>query len=896
MNRDVVYVSMNYRPGPLGYLSSDDKHIKSFGRNTNPVTIAGLSSGATCVHLQYFFPLPKGVFHRGISQGGTVIAPWAIRKAPLKEAKRLAAFIVENKLPGAFITDYPYRLLKSGNITDAPWITEATTEEGILGIMCFGFHYEDLNEHWNTVLSYVLDYEHTAAESDKTSVAQEIKKFYFGNNQVTEDNVQSLIKLFSNRYFHLDLEKSTRLHAKVAKSPVYSYIYRYKLEKRNENFDQVFGLEKYGVDHTSDAALLYTLPSAGMSSPEDKFPKSDERIKDLMVDFVTFFAKNEQPISNGITWEPVTDLNEFRYLCIHNDEVKTVAKHELAPVEFWESLPLKKYDNVVRVSISLSLGEDRPMVEISLGKVRGHYLQSYGGRKFAAFEGIPYAKPPVDELRFEEPSEVEPWTGIWEANIVHTCLHLAWGTGQITGSEDCLYLNVYVPDDELDDEPDLDVIVHTHAGSFIFGDPSIARPEYLMDRNVVYVSMSYRLGPLGFLSTEDDVVSGNMGLKDQVMALRWVQKHITSFGGNLNSVTLSGVSAGASCAHFHYFSPLSRGLFHRGISQGGTALAPWALHEAPLKEAKRLAASIGCDDSSREKLISCLKRRSARQIVQKLYDTPIGILPLAPFSPVVEDELPGAFITDHPHKLLKSGNITDVPWIITGTTEEGIYGIKGLNYQYDDLNKHWNTLLPYVLDYIHTVAESDKASVAQKIKKFYLDGNEVTEDNIQSFIKLIGDRYFYLSLEESARLQAKMMKSPVYSLIYGYNVEKREGVFDQMFGPEKYGVSHGSDTLMVYTANFYGFIFPGGKLSESDERIKELLVDFVTSFAKDGKPTSNGITWEPVIDSDGFRYLYIDNDEIEMVTKNELAPTEFWQSLPLKEYDNIVGDPSKDEL
>ncbi|KAF2889709.1 hypothetical protein ILUMI_16464 [Ignelater luminosus] len=108
-----------------------------------------------------------------------------------------------------------------------------------------------------------------------------------------------------------------------------------------------------------------------MLSPEDKLPKSDERIKDLMVDFVTSFAKNGQPISNGITWERVTDSNEFRYLFIHNDEVKMVAKHQLAPVEFWESLPLKEYDNVVGAF------SGTPFTSIIENKLPGAFITDY---------------------------------------------------------------------------------------------------------------------------------------------------------------------------------------------------------------------------------------------------------------------------------------------------------------------------------------------------------------------------------------------------------------------------------------------------------------------------------------------------------------------------------------
>ncbi|KAF2904195.1 hypothetical protein ILUMI_01987 [Ignelater luminosus] len=384
-----------------------------------------------------------------------------------------------------------------------------------------------------------------------------------------------------------------------------------------------------------------------------------------------------------------------------------------------------------------------------------------------------------------------------------------------------------------------------------------------------------------------------MGLKDQAMALRWVHKHIKSFGGNTNSVTIAGGSAGAVCVHLHYFSPLSKGLFHRGISQGGTALAPWAIHKTPLKEAKRLGASLGCDTSSTRELIKCLKQKPTIEIIKNaIYSPIINSFPITPFSPVVEKESPGAFITDDPYKLLRSGNITDVPWLSGATTEEGILILQLLKFQYNDLNERWNIVLSDVLNYERTIAESDKIDVANKIKKFYLNDNEVTEDNIQSAIKLFSDRYFHLDLDRSARLQASAAKSPVYSYIYGY---RQDVSLKELYGVTKYyGVAHGSDAALLYVIKFFGVTFSKDKLSKSVEKIKEFFLDIVTSFARDGNPISNGITWEPVVDSDEFRYLFIHNDDIKMTSKNELAPVWFWQSLPLREYENSIS--KKDEL
>jgi bile salt-stimulated lipase len=202
---------------------------------------------------------------------------------------------------------------------------------------------------------------------------------------------------------------------------------------------------------------------------------------------------------------------------------------------------------------------------------------------------------------------------------------------------------------------------------------SCSRPEFLMDRDVIFITFNYRLGILGFLSTEDDVVPGNNGLKDQVMALRWVQNHITSFGGNPDSVTLTGLSAGGSSVHFHYFSEMSKGLFHRGFSQSGVALNSFSLQEDALKKAQRLADAVGCPSTPTQALVDCLKQRHHTQILEKV---PLffgySFLPFAPFAPVVEKGSK-PFLSEHPYSLLTKGKINDVPWISSNTAHEGIF-------------------------------------------------------------------------------------------------------------------------------------------------------------------------------------------------------------------------------
>ena len=160
---------------------------------------------------------------------------------------------------------------------------------------------------------------------------------------------------------------------------------------------------------------------------------------------------------------------------------------------------------------------------------------------------------------FQDPVEVEPYDEEFDATddgIV--CPQFAIGAGEAMGDEDCLNLNVYTPKV---DKKKRAVMVYIHGGAFITGGGSSSTfgPAYLVENDVVVVTFNYRLGALGFLATEDKAATGNMGIKDQILALKWVQNNIAAFGGDPNKVTIFGEDAGAASVSIHLMSPESNG-------------------------------------------------------------------------------------------------------------------------------------------------------------------------------------------------------------------------------------------------------------------------------------------------------------------------------------------------
>lgn len=218
-----------------------------------------------------------------------------------------------------------------------------------------------------------------------------------------------------------------------------------------------------------------------------------------------------------------------------------------------------------------------PVVAVTGGQIRGS-LASDGG---AAFKGIPFARPPVGDLRWREPQPVEPWKGIRETTTFHpACTQLSegWNAAEVpTSTEDCLYLNVATP--EWPPKTRRPAMVWIHGGSNLSGagEAPAFDERALVRHGIVWVTVNYRLGALGFLAHPELVresahhSSGNYGLLDQIAALGWVRDNIVSFGGDPNNVTLAGESAGAWDTSLLMTSPLARGLFHRAIQESGAA-------------------------------------------------------------------------------------------------------------------------------------------------------------------------------------------------------------------------------------------------------------------------------------------------------------------------------------
>uniref|UniRef100_A0A8D8SMT7 Carboxylic ester hydrolase n=1 Tax=Cacopsylla melanoneura TaxID=428564 RepID=A0A8D8SMT7_9HEMI len=530
-------------------------------------------------------------------------------------------------------------------------------------------------------------------------------------------------------------------------------------------------------------------------------------------------------------------------------------------------------------------------VNVKQGLISGTTQTVRNGKVVEKFLNIPYAQPPVGKRRFKDPEPVKPWPGVWNATNengdLQKCIqlmHEPGGPNNVGGYEDCLYLSVYTPKSPQDgaSNPKWDVIVYIHGGAFMFGQGYIYEPFPLLEKHdVVYVSINYRVGPLGFLSTGDDVVPGNMGLKDQTQALRWVKENIAQFGGNPDSITISGMSAGGASVHFQMLNPQAKGLFQRAISMSGTALNPWVIAENLPDKTRFIANHLGCPVDCNKKMIECLQARPASLIVNAVgLLQPITYNPFSPWGPTVDSFAKNPILTDYPSALIKQGKIADIPWLNSVTTAEGLY--PGAEFVASEehmkhINENWISLAPHILDYNFTVPDNLKDEIAEKIRRQYLGDKPINLENQREFIQIISDRMFIVDAERATRFQSQVNKAPIY--FYEFNFQGRYSLsnhYAQNF--ERYGCSHGDDTNYVVVVK--------GNILENTTEMEQKTIDFMTSlwtsFAKTGKPHIS--SWKPVT-STSFNYLRIDSgDDYKMVENaKELGSRSFWESFPFDE-------------
>nr|ATU82861.1 secreted Carboxylesterase-like protein [Pristhesancus plagipennis] len=510
-------------------------------------------------------------------------------------------------------------------------------------------------------------------------------------------------------------------------------------------------------------------------------------------------------------------------------------------------------------------------VETKLGKIIGEERTSRDGKTYYAFTSIPYAKPPLGKLRFKNPVKVERWEGVLEANKpLPLCIQIPSfipsQRDKPVGQEDCLYLSVFTPD--VSPKQKMPVMIYVHGGGFRCGDAGPKNgADNFMDENVVMVNFHYRLAALGFLSTEDSLIPGNFGLKDQAMALKWVYDNIDSFGGDGNKITVFGESAGGASTHYLATSPLTKHLLKGVISESGVVNKYWSYGAPgtakPLVE--EVARKVGCGDKSDHELLDCLQAVDALKLIKVELDFLFWDFdPAVVFRPVQEPNTEGAFMPFDP--LVEK---IKLPWLTGVVANEGILKTGSLLTQDSSVTQDFidniDEFLPKLLYLNNSCPKVKKTS--ELLKNRYFPEPITVESARQGLGDLYSDAFFIYPMGEAIRNH----KRPLYQYYFDYR--GANSLIDQ-WGDLKLGVSHADELLLLFN---WKEKFP--KISAQDEAVSKTLVNMWANFARKQIPSSNGNTDWP----DGsvtHEYLHIaDKFSIKKNLKKDII--DWWSELPI---------------
>jgi len=463
--------------------------------------------------------------------------------------------------------------------------------------------------------------------------------------------------------------------------------------------------------------------------------------------------------------------------------------------------------------VSPAVAAASAMVQTSQGTVVG-----LSGAGVNMFLGIPFAAPPVGQLRFRPPQPPAPWTSALDASHYSKRSIQGPPVSKDSISEDCLYLNVFTPQKR--SAHSLPVMVWIHGGGFIMGAGDLYDGSIIAAKgNVIVVTFNYRLGALGFLSLpeldaeSENGTSGNYGFLDQQAALRWVQKNIGAFGGDPDNVTIFGESAGGHAVCAHLLAPGSKGLFQRAISQSGFSGRDIRNKTTAFSEGNKFVSKLGC--TAGESCLKCLREKTAEAILSA--SPSFGAFGLVGDNQI----LPQAWI-----KSMGSGHFEHVPIIMGGTRDEGSIFVKksGAKNGAPMSSQQYKTEISQRF--------GDKAE--QVLKQYPIDACRTP---YQVMAAVFTDGVFSSAIQRATRLMSRY--TPVYAYEFDYVGSVSRSPYRST--PDlDYGVAHSSDNSYTFGQGLLGDQ-PGPPLTADEIRVSDQMIGYWTRFAATGDPCGKAV-------------------------------------------------------
>ncbi|XP_053609362.1 esterase B1-like isoform X1 [Plodia interpunctella] len=539
---------------------------------------------------------------------------------------------------------------------------------------------------------------------------------------------------------------------------------------------------------------------------------------------------------------------------------------------------------------------DGAVVVTTTGPVRGKLNRDHNV-EYYSYEGIPYAESPTGALRFKAPVPKHAWTEVLDATKAGpVCPQPVGQYNKTQMSEDCLILNIHVPitgSGEL-----LPVFVFVHGGAYktLSGNTDVLYgPQLYLKRELIYLSVNYRLGALGYLSLENEDYPGNAGLKDVLLSLKWIKANIERFGGDNKKVTIGGSSSGSSICHYLMLTEKSRGLFNQALLTSGSAVSFRFIQNNPKENALALADKLGLHTEKLNHLVQRLTETDAFDIVNAqesiLENERSQMRPFAPFVPTVEPDSLEAIITKYPFDIIRSGVPHKVPVLVGFNSLEGIYHwatIKKNKTLVDHLPKLYTDCIPP--DVAYPKYTRHYQNLVNSISEVYFNGNDLNNFTLHNFLELLSDTQYTFNVDHWIRVYKKQNSNyDLYYYLFDFDGQLNWAKLNYNV-TEVAGTAHSDDLG-------YQFVTERTKnlLNDIDSRTRrmvDVMITLFTNFIKHGNPTPNGYegTKWPLYDREG-KYLVLSESPSVGGRRPQARRLDFWYHVyqEFEEYINSGG-------
>jgi len=549
-----------------------------------------------------------------------------------------------------------------------------------------------------------------------------------------------------------------------------------------------------------------------------------------------------------------------------------------------------------------------PIVKLRQGTLEGFKFKypDDSGRSANIFLGVPYAKPPTEERRFERPLPLDASDSVRQAKRFEAgCLAFTppikvpanVSVPPPTTSEDCLYLNLMAPSEKSPFPNGYPVLVWIHGGGFNGGSSEMygfqALAHEFAGQAIIMVTIQYRLGLFGFFSTGDSTAPGNLGLWDQKQALEWVHENIASFGGNPKHITIWGQNAGSASVGALSLSPKTRDLFSQSIQMSGSVLSGWANSNRVVDESMRVAKDVGCAMKTPSLVKECMKSKSSEELLNAMQETGWrrDAVNFARFQPRMDgdffDKSVDEMLVEAPKKAAIQGFTSQEAMLTTlpfpGAPRQSKFLVpmeRFGTFGREDLVK-------FIKEEIaRPEFFGDKTEeVQQKLIQFYADRNATLASKADPFFYLT--RYTQILSDTQFAIPSLMEVSkkrdegwPVYLYLSNYMNPKIKlpvlGTYSTYEFPYLFGVS----------------VVGPFEFDQEDRKLQSLMVSSFANFVHNGNPSTMFAIWPAVTDEHPLGFFDMRPNPV-LRDNLMLDRLEFWKSMA-REYDyDLIRDVDK---